>query len=135
SHVQKCSHILRETRPAKPGPRINELVTNTRVGTNALADMLDICAQFFGDIRHLVHETDLRGQHRIGCIFGQFGGTWAHYEDTVTIAVERRVKLAQQGNCPFAGRTYDDALRLHEIADGRPFLEKFGVRNYIEFDV
>lgn len=46
----KCLNILWKTTTAIPTPRIYKMVTDTRIGTYALANLLDISTEKFSNI-------------------------------------------------------------------------------------
>src|SRR5260370_1447381 len=65
SGADECLHVLRKARAAVPRTRIDEAVTDTRVGTDAQAHLLYVSAQALGNVRQLVHEADLGGEHGV----------------------------------------------------------------------
>ena len=128
-------HVLGKAGTTVTGARIDEAVADARVGTDTMADHLDVGADALGDVRHFVHEADLRGQHGIGGVLGQLGRTHVHHHDAFVVAVERRVQALHQLQRRGVGGADHDAVRTHAILDGIAFLEEFGVRNHVERDV
>ena len=58
-----------------------------------------------------------------------------HDDELFAAARERLVERAQQlGDARIVGAD-DDAIRPHEVLDGRAFLEEFRVRHHVEFDL
>ena len=88
-------HVLGKTRATVTGARVNEMVTDTRIGADALAHEFHVGTDPLGDIGDLIHETDLGCQHRVGGVLGQLGRTLVHHHHPVVTAVERRVQAAQ----------------------------------------
>ena len=132
-------HVLRETRPAVAGAGVEEAVADTRVGTDAQANEFNVRAHLVGQIGHLVHERDARGQHRIGGVLGEFGGAHVHVERALMVAIERRVKRTHDGlgtqAIVIAIRAKHDAVRAHEVVHRGAFFQEFGVRHDREADV
>ncbi len=49
------------------------MVTDTRVGADTQADVFDIGAQAFGQVRHFIHKADFGSEHGVGRVFGELG--------------------------------------------------------------
>src|SRR5690606_31774352 len=98
--------------------RVDELVADARIGADAVAHVLDVRAQGFGQAGDLVHEADLGGQHRVGSVLGQLGGSDVHEDHAVLVAIKGCIELGH--DCPHVGGVgaHDDAIGLHEVRHG-----------------
>src|SRR6185437_601819 len=105
-----------------------------RVGADADADFLDVRTQPLRQIRQLVHEADLGGEHRVSSIFGQLSRADVHHHQAVVVARERLVEGAHQLRGARVIRADDHPVRLHEVLDRRALLEEFRVGHDVEFD-
>jgi hypothetical protein len=85
-----------------------------------------------GDIGQLVHEADLRGQHGVGRVLGQFGGAHIHHNHAVAIANEGLIHRPHQLFGTLAVGADDHPVGFHEVRDGCAFLQELGVGNDIE---
>ena len=101
-----------------------------------MAHGLDIDAHLVGQVRQFIHEGNTRGQHGVRRVLCEFGRAHVHPVGAFAVAVEWRVQAFQQFARALAVRRAvaadDDAVRAHEIFDGRAFLEKFRVRRHRE---
>ena len=127
--------VFREAGAAVTAAGIDEVVADTGVGTDTAAHFLDIRAQALGQVGHFVHEADLGGQHGVGGVLGQLGGTDIHEDHPVVAAVERVVNFAQQVGGLFAVGAHHNPVRLHEVVDGRPFFQEFRVGDHIKIQL
>jgi hypothetical protein len=126
--------VLRETRAAVAGARVDEVVTDARIRADAEPHVLDVRAEALGEIGELVHEADLGGQHRVGRVLGQLRRADVHGDEPVMLAVEGLVEQPEQlGGARVVGAD-DDAIRAHEVLDRGAFLEEFRVGHHVEVD-
>ena len=124
--------ILGETRPAVTATRVDEVVADPRIRSDADADVLDIGAEALGDIGQFVHEADSGGQHRVGGVFRQFCRAHVHDHHPIVVAVERIVERLEQFRRSGIAGADENPVRLHEVVDRRPLLEKLRVGDHVE---
>ncbi|MCY1238973.1 hypothetical protein D9M68_664340 [compost metagenome] len=72
--LDQCQRVLREARAAIAGARMQELRADAAIEADAAGDVLDIGADLFAEVGHLVDEGDLHRQEGIAGILDQFGG-------------------------------------------------------------
>jgi hypothetical protein len=107
---------------------IQEGAADPLVGADAEPHVVHVGAHQLAEERHLVHEGDASGQHRVGSVLGDLGGGDVHEEDPVAaLAGERGVQLAHDLLGRVVVHADDHAVGLHEILDRRPFLEELGI--------
>ena len=98
------------------------------------AHVFDIGAEALGQVGELVHEADLGREHGVRRVLGELGRANVHADDAIVVAVERLVQRLQQlGGARVVGAD-NDAIGLHEVADGVAFLEELGIGDDIELD-
>ena len=97
------------------------MAADAAIRADADTDIFDIGADLFTDIGDLVHEGDLGGQHAVGGVFGHFGAANAHDDHFVAAAGKGGVKSFQQLSGADVVGADDDAVGLHEVADGIAF--------------
>ncbi|MNR58095.1 hypothetical protein D3C85_1790130 [compost metagenome] len=56
--MDHCLHIFREAGASVTDAGIEKLVSDARVGSDTLADHLDIGSEHLGQVGHFVHEAD-----------------------------------------------------------------------------
>ena len=106
---------------------MQKLTTDTPVKSHAFCQTLHVGAGFFTEVGDFVNECDLCRQERICCVFGQLccdhigkdQGNFAQAEG----AVERLHDLTRA----VALRTYDHAVRVHEIVNRRALAQEFRI--------
>ena len=103
------------------------MVTDTRVGTDAVAHHFNIGTEFFCNIGQLIHEADARSQHGVGGVLGEFRAFDVHYDQPIMVAIEGGVQLAHDIQGLRVATTNHDAIRAHEIFDCRAFFEKLRI--------
>ena len=108
------------------------MVADAGVGTNATTHIFYIGPQTLRQVGYFIHETDLGGQHGVGCVLGQFRRPDVHENHAVVATIERVVDLMQQLFGPLTVGANDNAVGLHEIGNGRAFLKKLRVGHDIE---
>src|SRR5439155_20224243 len=100
---------------------------DTSVAADAEAHVTNIRAEPFTEVGDFIHETDARGQHGVGGVFGEFCAASDHDEDGIACADKRRVKIFHHLRGVVIANSDDDAVGLHEVVDGRPFLHELRV--------
>jgi len=96
-----------------------------------VAHLLDVGTEFFGQHGEFVHEGNTRRQHGVGGVFGEFGALHIHHRQAVTVALERRVQLAQQSGGALAVGADHDAVGFHEVFHRRALLEELRVGRHV----
>ena len=134
-HVRHGSNILGEARAAVSAARVDELIADPGIRSDALAHGFDIGANTVREAGELVHQTDPRCQHDVGGVLGQFRGPNIHVQEFVVIAIEWRIESFQQPGRVLVVAADDHAVGFHEVRDRRAFLEKFGVRDHGKVNV
>ena len=94
--------------------------------------MLHVGPERVGEVRELVHERDPRREHRVRGVLGELGRADVHDQQPIVVAHERRIDRAQRGDRALVLRADHDAVRLHEVVDGRAFLQELRVRRHRE---
>src|SRR5688572_11614868 len=133
--VHQRLDVFRKAGTAVACSRVYEAVADARIRTDAEPDLLDVGADALGDVRHLVHEADLGGKHRVCRVLRQLRRAHVHHDHAVTVAGERLVERAQQLRRARVVGSDHDPVRLHEIRHGRAFLEELRVRDHVELEV
>ena len=93
---------------------------------------VDVGVHRFAQGRHLIDETDLRGQERVGRVLDQFGALQTGHHHGRLDKVERPVQLAQDLLRPLRLDADDHPVRPHEIRQCRAFAQKLGVGGHIK---
>ena len=130
--ADQCVNVLGKAGPAIAAARIDEGITDARIRTNPHAHLLDISAVTFRDVGQLVHEADLRRQHDVGRVLGEFRRAHIHDDEFVVTAAEGLVKLAEQLRCAVTVSPDDDAVRFHEVSHRGSLFQELRVRDHIE---
>ena len=115
------AHVLGKARAAVTGARVYKVIADARIRAHAQAHLLNVGAKMLGDVGNLVHETDLGREHRVGRVLGQLGGAHIHADHAIVIAIKRLVQRLQQLGWAWIVGADNDPIRLHEVADRRPF--------------
>ena len=87
-----------------------------------LRDFLHVRAGGFADVGDGVDVGNFQREKRIGRVLDEFGGIDVGDDDG---RVERRVNLLHRRDGPLRADADDHAVRLHQIADGKTFAQKF----------
>ena len=72
--LEQRAGVLGKARAAKTRTGMQEFRADPVVKTDAARDFLDVGANLFGKIGHLVDEGDLGGEEGVGRVFDQLGG-------------------------------------------------------------
>ena len=104
-------HVLREARSAVADARVEKVPADPRIGTDSLADVLDVGAELVGEIGELVHERDPRREHRVRRVLRELGRAHVHHEQPLVVALERRVDRAHHGDRALVVGADHDAVR------------------------
>ena len=124
--------ILGKAGAAIARPGIQEVVADAWVAAHALAHVLDVGAELLGQVGQLVHETDARGQHGVGGVFGELGTAHVHDEKAVVVALKGCIQGAHIPGRALVLAAQDDASGAHEVLDGGTFLQELRVRDHAE---
>ena len=127
--------ILGKAGTAVAGARAEVVATDPGIAADAPAHRLDVGAQPLGQARQFIHQADPGRQHDVGGVLGEFGGAHVHVQDLVAVAIKWRKKPFQHLSGVHALAADNDAIRLHEVADGGAFPLELGVRGDVEVDV
>jgi len=128
-------HIFREARTAVAHAWVQKVIANARIGTNPLAHMFNVRAEFFRQIGEFIHKRNACCQHCVGCIFGQLRRAHIHKENTIMITHKRRVEALHQFTTDFILHANHNAIRAHEIFHGRAFFQEFRIRYHAEINI
>jgi hypothetical protein len=130
--VQQRLHVLGKARAAVAAAGVQELVADARVAADAAAHLFDVGAELLGQQRHLVHEADARGQHRVGGVLGQLGRADVHHDQLVALALEGRVqRLHQQHGAVVVGAD-DDAVGRMKSSTAAPSFRNSGLETTLK---
>ena len=94
--VHQRAYVFGKAAATVTSTRINKVVTDARVATNALSHIFNISAQTLGQVRHLIHKTNLGRQHAISRVLCQLCTANTHHQNFVVVAVERLIQLTQE---------------------------------------
>jgi hypothetical protein len=130
--VMTARTSFREAGAAVADAGKEEVVPDAPVVTDAAAHLVDVGARPLAEVRDLVHERDARREERVGGVLRHLGAGVVHRDDGVPGAHERLVQLAHDLERLLAHRADDDAVGLHEVVDGRAFLQELGVGDDVE---
>ena len=122
-------HVLREAGPAVADAGVEKVPADPRIGTDALADMLDVRAELVGEIGELVHERDPRREHRVRRVLRELGRAHVHDEQPLVVALEGRIDGAHDGNGTLVVGADHDPVGPHEILDRRALFQEFRIRH------
>ncbi len=142
-------YILREAGAAVADAGIQEARADARVGADAVADLINICADRFTDGCDRVDERNLHGEKCVGSMLDQFRALGAGDDDgsgnggavglgngisalVVAAAGERGVYLAEHIGGAFAVAADDDAVGKEKVGYGGAFTQKFGIGSDVE---
>ena len=114
---------------------IQELTTDTGVGTNSRAYHINISPYPFAKVGNIVHERDTGGQHRVSGIFGHLSRGDVHENHTEIVNQEGLVQLGQHLLGMFALHTHHDTVGRHEVLDGITFLQELRIGGYVKLQV
>ena len=117
---------------AVTGSRVQELAADAPVQSDPPGNGVDIGVHGFAQGRHLVDETDLGGQERVGRVLDQLGAFKIGHHHGRLDEVEGLVQLAQRLLRPLRLDADDDPVRPHEVRQRRAFAQKLGVGGDIE---
>ena len=92
-------------------------------------DFLHVRAGRFADGGDGVDVGNFQRQKRIGGVLDEFGGIDVGDDDG---RVERRVNLLHRRDGPLRTDADDNAVGLHQIADGETFAQEFGIAHHIK---
>ena len=129
------AHILREARASVAATRVEELLADARVGTNALAHHIHVGSHPLAQIGNIVHKRDARGEHRIGRVLGHLGRGNIHKQHAEIIYQERAVELREELSCALALNAHHNSVGRHKILHGSALLQEFGIRRHIELHI
>ena len=127
--------ILRETRPAIAGARMQELVADPAIQPDALRHFLDVRADLFAQRRDLVDEGDLGRKKRVGGVFDHLGAFQIGGHDREITQEQRAVNLGHHLGRAVVLHAHHHAVGAHEIVDRGAFAQKFGVRGDVELGI
>ena len=98
--------------------------------TDAATHFVDIGLHAFAEIGHLVDETDLGREQRVGDVFGHLRTLGRHDQKRVLGAEIGQIEMLQ--HIGHSGRTHSHhhPIGLLKILDGSPLLEEFGVAGH-----
>ena len=88
-------HILREAGPSVARARVDEGIADACIRADPLPYLLDVGPDLLGDSGQFVDERDLGGEHRVGRVLRELGGSLIHHDQPVTVAREGVVEGAQ----------------------------------------
>ena len=125
-------YIFREARAAITTTRVDELITNARVGANAYTNAFDVRTQLFSQVSYFVHEADFSCQHGVGCVLGQLSRTNIHENQLVVVTTVGGVALAHTGFYVVRIRTNDDSRALGKVFNGCTLFQKLRVGTDID---
>jgi hypothetical protein len=119
--------VLREARAAIAGAGIQEFRADAAIEADAARDFLDVGADLFAEVRHLVDEGDLHGEEGVGGVLDQLRRAARGEQDRRLVEEERAVELAHHLLGALVLGADDDAVRDLEVLDGGAFAQEFGV--------
>ncbi len=145
----KGLHVFREARSSVSDAGIQELWSDSRVGSDARANFLDVCAGAFRNIGDRIDERYFHRQERVGCMFDEFRALRIGDDDRcprVRISGERNCVLLfvvtargqwpvdrrQQGSAEVVVDSHDDPVRIQKIGDRRALAQEFWIRSHGE---
>ncbi len=128
-------HILGEAGAAVANAGVDEFGADAGVAADAFSDLIDIRPHDFAEVGNIVHEGNLGRQHGIGRILGHLGGGNIHEEHGVTVQRKGLVEAGQHVLSALRFDPTDDAIGLHKIVNGCPFLQKLWVGGHVKAEL
>ncbi len=122
--------IFREAGPAIARTRMQELLADTAIQTDATRNVMHICTNFFTQIGNLIDEGDLGCQEGVGGIFDHFRCFTRGENNRRFNQIQRTIKIGHDFARPLVTCTDDNAVRAHEIANRRAFTQEFRIGNH-----
>src|SRR5665213_2919378 len=124
------AQVLRKTTAAETDARVQKSAADALVQTDALRDFLDVRAGGLADVGDGVDVGNFQREKRIRRVLDEFGGINVGDDDG---RLERRVNLRHRRDGTLRADTDDDAVGVHQIADGKTFAQKFGIADHVKF--
>ena len=118
--------------PPYPTPGEQERRADAAVRRDRPADLVDVRADSFTDVRDLVHERNAGRQHRVRGVLAQLRAGAIHQHDRRAGPGERRVELRHQLGTPGIFRADHHAIGLQEVVDGGALLQELRVAHHAE---
>ncbi|TKW51028.1 hypothetical protein CTA1_9768 [Colletotrichum tanaceti] len=137
-HVGEVEDVLLEARAAEADAGVEELLAQAAVGADALADLLDVGAQFLAEGADAVDAADALGEHGVGHQLRELARPRVDRQDLGlgdpgAVHALEGVGGADAGP---SGRAADqDPVGVHEIAHGGSLGEELGVGHDLELGV
>src|SRR5205085_3401363 len=131
-HGQERSRVLREARAAVAGPRVQEEATYAIVHAHRARNIVHVAAYLVAEVRDLVDEGNLRRQKRVRGVLGQLRRLKRRDDHRSFYQVERAEEVAHDGDGRLVAAADDDAVRAHEVVNGRALAQELRVRDYAE---
>ena len=113
---------------------MEKLWANPAVKSHTFGDQFDVGSHLFTEVRDLVNKGYLRCKKCIACIFDQLGRFDIGYHKRCFNKIQRPVEVLQDGYRLLAICAKHHSVGPHEVFNGRPLSEEFGVRYDIEID-
>src|SRR6266540_5836881 len=127
-------NVLGKAAASVADARKQEAPPNAVVGTDGPANVIDVGAQFFGQVGDLIHKAYLESQEGIGSVFGEFGGVFIHEVYGVFVVGEGVIQLAHNFPGPLRAGADNYAVGSVEVFDGKALAQELGIGNYVELD-
>lgn len=127
AQVKEGLDVLRKTRAAVPGTRVEKALPDPRIAAHSEPDGVHVGARGVAETRELVHEGHAHRQHRVRGVLRQLARARIGDDHALAGELQRRVKRAKHLACALAPRAEDDPVGPEEVLNCGAFLEKLGV--------
>ena len=132
---QQRQRVLGKTGAAETRAGMQKLVADAAIQPHAARHVLNIRADFFADIRHLVDERDLGRQKCVRCIFDKLAALTRRKQDRRLVEIKRAIDFRQHIARAIRIAAHHHAVGAAEVLDGRAFAQEFGIGNNVALRV
>ena len=114
---------------------MQEFRADAVVEADPARDLLNVGADLFAQVRHLVDEGDLGRQEAVGRVFDQLRGPAIGEQDRRCVEIQRTVDIRKHVAGVGVIGADDDAVRVLEVLDRRAFAQEFRIGDDSHRDV
>src|ERR1019366_2079977 len=128
-NLDERAQILRKTTAAKTDAGVEETAANALVQADAVSDFLHVRVGGFADVGDGVDVGNFQREKGIRRVLDEFRRVDVGDDDG---RVERRISLRHRGDGTLRADANDDAVGIHQIADGKTFAQKLRIADHDE---
>ena len=128
-------HVLGEATSTIATAGVKELATDAGIASDALANHIHVCSDEFAEVRDIVHETDACRKHGVCRVLNHFGTRNVRKDYAEIVQHHRAVKAGHEFLGLFTLDSNDNSVGLHEVRNGRAFLQELRITRHIERNI